>query len=50
MNLCEFKGSLVYRGISRTVTAMQKNPVSKKQNKNKLIIIISVTLKGKIGI
>jgi hypothetical protein len=33
--ISEFKASLVYRVSSRTVRAIQRNPVSKKQNKNK---------------
>jgi hypothetical protein len=33
--ISEFKASLVYKVISRTARAIQKNPVSKKQNKTK---------------
>jgi hypothetical protein len=33
-DLCEFKGSLLYRPSSRTARATQRNPVS-KQNKQK---------------
>jgi hypothetical protein len=31
--ISEFKASLVYRVSSRTARAIQRNPVSKKQNK-----------------
>ena len=35
-DLCEFEANLVYRVSSRTArTLSQRNPVSKKQNKNK---------------
>jgi hypothetical protein len=35
-DLCEFKASLVYRLVSRTARAViQRNPVSKNQNKQK---------------
>jgi Sec-independent protein translocase protein TatA len=33
--ISEFKASLVYRVSSRTARTIQRNPVSKKQNKNK---------------
>jgi hypothetical protein len=33
--ISEFEASLVYRVSSRTARATQRNPVSKKQNKNK---------------
>jgi hypothetical protein len=33
--ISEFEASLVYRGSSRTARAIQRNPVSKKQNKTK---------------
>ena len=33
--LSEFQASLVYKVSSRTVRAIQRNPVSKKQNKTK---------------
>jgi hypothetical protein len=33
--ISEFEASLVYRVISRTARATQRNPVSKKQNKTK---------------
>ena len=33
VDLCEFEASLVYRVSSRTVRAMQRNPVSKKKTK-----------------
>jgi hypothetical protein len=33
--ISEFKASLVYRMSSRTARAIQRNPVSKKQNNNK---------------
>jgi hypothetical protein len=33
--ISEFEASLVYRLSSRTARAIQRNPVSKKQNKNK---------------
>ena len=33
MDLCESEASSVYRVSSRTVRAIQRNPVSKKQNK-----------------
>ena len=33
--ISEFKGSLVYRVISRTARAIQGDPVPKKQNKSK---------------
>ena len=33
VDLCEFEASLVYRASSRTARAIQRNPVSKKQNK-----------------
>jgi hypothetical protein len=33
--ISEFKASLVYRVSSRTATAAQKNPVSKKPKKKK---------------
>jgi hypothetical protein len=32
-DLCEFKASLVYRVNSKTAWATQRNPVSKKKNK-----------------
>jgi hypothetical protein len=35
MQISEFKGSLVYRVISRTARAIQGDPVPKKQNKSK---------------
>jgi hypothetical protein len=35
MQISEFSGSLVYRVSSRTARAIQRNPVSKKQNKTK---------------
>jgi hypothetical protein len=31
---CEFKASLIYRESSRTTRTTQKNPVSKRTNKN----------------
>jgi hypothetical protein len=33
--ISEFEASLVYKMSSRTARAIQRNPVSKKQNKNK---------------
>jgi hypothetical protein len=33
--ISEFEASLVYRVSSRTARAIQRNPVSKKQNKTK---------------
>jgi hypothetical protein len=33
--ISEFKASLVYRVSSRTVRAIQRNPVSKNNNNNK---------------
>jgi hypothetical protein len=33
--ISEFEASLVYRRSSRTARTIQKNPVSKKQNKQK---------------
>jgi hypothetical protein len=33
--ISEFEASLVYKGSSRTARAIQRNPVSKKQNKTK---------------
>jgi Sec-independent protein translocase protein TatA len=33
--ISEFKASLVYKVSSRTARAIQRNPVSKKQTKNK---------------
>jgi hypothetical protein len=33
--ISEFKASLVYRVSSKTARAIQRNPVSKKQNKTK---------------
>jgi hypothetical protein len=36
----EFKTSLVYRVSSRTARAIQRNPVSKKQNKTKKYILL----------
>ena len=38
-DLCEFKASLVYRVSFRKAMATQRNPVSKKPNKNKQIIL-----------
>jgi hypothetical protein len=35
VDLCEFKAILVNRTSSRTARATQRNPVSRKQNKNK---------------
>ena len=35
VDLCEFKASLVYRVVSRTARAKQRNPVSKNQKKKK---------------
>ena len=35
MDLCEFKASLVYRASSRTVKAVQRNPVSENQKTKK---------------
>jgi hypothetical protein len=34
-DVCEFKASLVYRVISRTARATQRNPVSQQQTNNK---------------
>ena len=31
VDICEFKVSLIYRAISRTAKATQRNPVSNKQ-------------------
>jgi hypothetical protein len=31
--ICEFEASLVYKVSSRTARVIQRNPVSKKQNK-----------------
>ena len=36
VDLCEFKASLVYRVSSRTARAIQRNPVSKKNQKKKV--------------
>jgi hypothetical protein len=35
VDLCELEASLVYRVSSRTASAIQRNPVMKKQNKTK---------------
>ena len=35
MDVCEFKGSLVYKAKSRTVRATQRHPVSKNKKKIK---------------
>jgi hypothetical protein len=37
--ISEFEASLVYRVSSRTARAIQRNPVSKKQNNNKIYIL-----------
>jgi hypothetical protein len=36
----EFEASLVYRVNSRTARAIQRNPVSKNKQTNKIIVII----------
>jgi len=43
MDLSEFEANIVYRAISRTTRATQRNPVSKKPT-NKQKILISSTL------
>ena len=41
---CTYEASLVYRVSSRTAKATQRNPVSKKKNTIKIIIIIQGSL------
>ena len=39
VDLCEFEASLIYRVHSKTARAVtQRNPVSKKQTKNKKVL------------
>jgi hypothetical protein len=38
--MSEFKASLVYRVSSRTARATQRNPVWKKKNNKKIVIVV----------
>jgi hypothetical protein len=49
-DLYDFEANLVYKLSSRTTRAVQRNPVSKKQNKTKQKIALPTTFKIKSNI
>jgi hypothetical protein len=47
--ISEFEASLVYRVSSRTAKAIQRNPVSRKKKKKRLIFSVGIHCVNKIS-